>query len=213
MPSGRHSIPKRFGMGAIAAALVMLIAPITPAAAGGPQASLSATSLNFGGVAWLQSATQNVVLTNTGDAPLTGVVVDFSQIYVPVDFASISNTCPVAGLAPGAQCSIGVRFQPQSGGPRTAVMSVFDNAPDSPQSVALSGSGTGAVLTFNPASLLFPNVPSAPPARRNPSPRSTLGTPRSRSQVPLLAPAARAGSPSPQTHAPAGRLGRASDAR
>jgi len=150
-------------MWALAAALMMLITPITPAAASGPQASLSTSSLNFGGVAWLQSATQNVVLTNTGDSPLTGVVVDFSQVYVPIDFAFISGSCPGSAftLAPGAQCSIGVRFQPQSGGPRSAVMSVYDSASDSPQSVALSGSGTGAVVTFSPVDLLFPNVPVA----------------------------------------------------
>jgi hypothetical protein len=145
----------------MAAALMMLITPITPALASGPQASLSTSSLNFGGVGWLQSTTQNVVLTNTGDSPLTGVVVDFSQIYVPVDFAFTSGSCPVTAftLAPGAQCSIGVRFQPQSGGPRSAAMTVYDNAPDSPQSVALSGTGTGPVLTFSPVNLLFPNVP------------------------------------------------------
>ena len=145
----------------MAAALVMLTTPITPAAASGPQATLSTTSLNFGGVGWLQSATQTVVLTNTGDSPLTGIVVDFSQIYVPVDFAFTSGSCPGTAftLAPGAQCGIGVRFQPQSGGPRSAVMTVYDNAPDSPQSVALNGTGTGAVLTFSPVTLLFPDVP------------------------------------------------------
>ena len=202
-------------MWALAAALMMLITPITPAAASGPQASLSTSSLNFGGVAWLQSATQNVVLTNTGDSPLTGVVVDFSQVYVPIDFAFISGSCPGSAftLAPGAQCSIGVRFQPQSGGPRSAVMSVYDNASDSPQSVALSGSGPGRSSRSARSTFCFRTCRSPPPARRNHSARSTRGMVRSRSQVSSLGQGTPAGSPSPRTHARAERSARASGAR
>jgi hypothetical protein len=154
-------MPRRLVSLIVAVGLAVIITPIFPAAASAPAASLSTSSLSFGGVAWLRSATQDVVLTNTGDSALTGIVVQFSQIYVPVDFAFVSGSCPATAftLAPGAQCSIGVRFQPQSGGPRSAVMSVYDNAADSPQAVAVSGTGTGAVMTFSPVSLQFPSVP------------------------------------------------------
>ncbi|HEY6118220.1 MAG TPA: choice-of-anchor D domain-containing protein [Candidatus Dormibacteraeota bacterium] len=154
-------MPKRLVSWTVAVGLAVIITPATPAAASGPEASLSTSSLSFGAVAWLKSASQDVLLTNSGDSALTGIVVQFSQIYVPIDFAFMSGTCPATAftLAPGAQCTIGVRFQPQSGGPRTAVMSVYDNAADSPQSVALTGTGTGAVITFSPVSLQFPSVP------------------------------------------------------
>src|SRR5947209_6430496 len=154
-------MPRRLVSLIVAVGLALIITPIFPAAASAPAASLSTSSLSFGGVAWLRSATQDVVLTNTGDSALTGIVVQFSQIYVPVDFAFMSGSCPTGAftLASGAQCSIGVRFQPQSGGPRSGVMSVYDNAADSPQSVALSGTGSGAVITFSPVSLQFPDVP------------------------------------------------------
>src|ERR1043165_5213801 len=134
-------MPKRLVSWTVAVGLAVIITPATPAAASGPEASLSTSSLSFGAVAWLKSASQDVLLTNSGDSALTGIVVQFSQIYVPIDFAFMSGTCPPTAftLAPGAQCTIGVRFQPPS--------------------VALSGAGTGAVITLGPGSLQFPSVP------------------------------------------------------
>jgi hypothetical protein len=131
-------------------------------AAAAPAVGLSPTSLTFGAVAWLQAATQNVVLTNTGDAPLLVQIVSLSgQQYVPVDFTIASGSCPLSSftIAPGGQCDIGLRFRPESGGPRSATLSIYDNAPDSPQTVTLAGTGAGAVITFTPRDLEFVNVP------------------------------------------------------
>lgn len=153
----------------LAAAAVLALAPAVaavpgmpamPVAASAPSVGLSATSLSFGAVAWQQtSATQTVIVTNTGDAPLSISTIDITgQPYVPVDFRSPLEGCFFQTLAPGAQCQNQVVFQPQSGGPRSATMLIFDNAVGSPQQVSLSGTGVGAVIDFFPRSLDFGTV-------------------------------------------------------
>lgn len=146
-------------LAAAALAAAALAAP-TPVSASGPIASLSATSLDFGTVAWLQSSpTQFLTVTNTGTAPLTFQTIDFTgEPFVPEDFRSPVEGCFFQTLAPGAQCTNQVVFNPKSGGPRSSTMLLFDNAPDSPQRVSLAGSGVGAVVTFAPSSLDFGTV-------------------------------------------------------
>src|SRR5260370_30256130 len=119
--------------------------------------------MDFGSVAWLQhSLGQNLVLTNTGDAPLAVQTVDITgQPFVPEDFLVSSDRCssPYTTIAPGATCQITVGFSPQSGGPRSATLLIYDNSAGSPQPVTLSGIGTGAVIGFSPQQLDFWTVP------------------------------------------------------
>ena len=58
------------------------------------------------------------------------------------DFAQ-TNNCPIGGigLAPGASCTVNVTFTPTRRNLRTSSLRVSDNAPNSPQSVPLSGTG------------------------------------------------------------------------
>ena len=147
----------------VAAGFVLVAAaPVVPALAAAPAVSLSATSLQFGPIAWLQpSPLQTIVLTNTGDAALAVQTVDITgQPYIPEDFLVSSDRCssPYTTIAPGAQCQISIEFKPQSGGPRSATVLIYDNAPGSPQQVALSGTGTGAVIMFTPRYLDFGTV-------------------------------------------------------
>ena len=69
------------------------------------------------------------------------------------DFSQ-THTCGTT-LAPGASCTIGVTFKPVASGTRSAQVTITDDAANSPQAVALSGVGGGAV-TLSPASLIFP---------------------------------------------------------
>jgi len=139
--------------------IALIAIPIAPVVAGTPAVSLSASSLDFGSTGWMQAApTQTLVVTNTGDAPLAISAVDISgQPYVPADFIVFLDQCPSSfrTLAPGESCQESIRFTPQSGGPRTATMTIFDNAPGSPQQVRLTGTGAGAVVMFSPRSLDF----------------------------------------------------------
>jgi trimeric autotransporter adhesin len=90
-------------------------------------------------------------LSNTGTAALTvgSITVEGST------FALVTaSPCP-ASLAPGEGCDISVRFTPAAAGASyTGAVRVASNAAGSPQSAALSGSGTAAtvpVLAWTPA--------------------------------------------------------------
>ncbi len=115
---------------------------VTPT--GGPIANLSVHAIDFGAVpVHTTSARQTVSVTNTGLLALSNVGVSTTG-----DFAQISN-CPVS-LAVGASCSVTVSFTPSTVEPRSGSLRFTDNASDSPQSVALSGSGSGVWSGWQP---------------------------------------------------------------
>jgi trimeric autotransporter adhesin len=101
-----------------------------------PVAALAPKSFNFGDVQVGQNSQPlAVTLTNTGsdDMALGAIVTtgDFTQ----------TNSCP-AMLAPSQNCTISVTFTPTQKGHRTGQLQVNDNAPLSPQTVKLVGTGT-----------------------------------------------------------------------
>jgi len=123
-----------------------------------PAASLSPTSLTFSAVSGSTSTAQTVTLKNTGTAALaiSGVSIIGTN---PADFAQ-TNTCG-SSLAANASCSISVTFTPASATTFAATLSVADNATGSPQTVALSGTGTTAsapAASLSPTSLTFSAV-------------------------------------------------------
>jgi hypothetical protein len=100
-----------------------------------PQVSLSPSALTYSAqVAGTASASQSVTLSNTGAAAL-----DITQISASGDFAE-TNTCG-ASLAIAASCQINVTFTPTAGGSRTGMLTITDNAPGSPETVTLTGTG------------------------------------------------------------------------
>jgi PKD repeat protein/type 1 glutamine amidotransferase len=76
-----------------------------------------------------------VTVTNTGTAAATLVGVTATG-----DFAQTGNCGST--LATGASCTVNVTFTPTATGARTGTLSVTSNAPGSPHTVALSGTGT-----------------------------------------------------------------------
>ncbi len=70
------------------------------------------------------------------------------------DFAIASNTCG-ASLAGSASCTVSITFKPTATGSRTATLTFTDAAGNSPQTVALSGTGSAANATVAPTSLIF----------------------------------------------------------
>jgi hypothetical protein len=108
----------------------------------GSAASLSQVSLSFGSQAIsTTSAAQQVTVTNSGTAALT-----ISSIQTTNQF-NATNTCS-ASVAPGGNCTIQVTFTPSASGSQTGTLTIADNAPNSPQSVALSGTGSGSAPTI-----------------------------------------------------------------
>ena len=119
--------------------IMQMVAFRTPGGGGGttPLVSLSTTSLNFGNQATGgTSNAQPVTLTNVGTAQLalSSIVVSGGNSS---DFAQ-TNNCG-ATLAPNANCTINVTFTPSTTGVRSSAVNITDNAPGSPQTIALSG--------------------------------------------------------------------------
>jgi hypothetical protein len=117
----------------------------------GPVASLSTSTLSFGGqIVGTTSAVEIVTLTNSGNAPLS-----ISSITATGDYA-LAHNC-VSPLAAGAHCTISVTFTPTVVGGQSGTLTITDNASGSPHTVALNGIGLGAVATLSATSLNFGN--------------------------------------------------------
>ncbi|MBZ5597925.1 MAG: choice-of-anchor D domain-containing protein [Acidobacteriia bacterium] len=130
---------------------------LTGMGVGVPIVSLSPTSLTFPNTnVGSSSAPMNVTLTNTGTATLLISSISITGLNV-TDFSQ-TNTCGTS-VDIGASCTISVSFVPQVTGPRSAMVSISDNAGTVPQSVSLSGTGTAPVVSLNPTSLNFGSVP------------------------------------------------------
>jgi hypothetical protein len=113
-----------------------------------PSVTLTPTSLTFPAqLLNTASATQSVVMKNTGTAALT-----ISGIVPSGDFTE-TNNCGTS-LAAAASCSITVTFKPTAINTRTGSVKVTDNATGSPQTVTLTGTGTEVKLSAT--SLVFP---------------------------------------------------------
>jgi Beta-propeller repeat/Immunoglobulin domain/Abnormal spindle-like microcephaly-assoc'd, ASPM-SPD-2-Hydin len=111
-----------------------------------PAASLSPTSLTFGGQqVGKTSGSQAILLASAGTAPLHIVSVATSG-----DFAQ-TNDCGT-GVAAGSTCTINVTFTPSSSGTRTGTLVVTDNASSSPQTATLAGNAGGPTITTQPSS-------------------------------------------------------------
>jgi hypothetical protein len=126
-----------------------------------PMAQITPAALTFGStLVGSTSAPQSVTLENSGSAALAidGMSIGGTN---SADFQIVSTgtTCPTTSgsIATGAQCAVAVQFAPQtSGATKAASLNFADNAPMSPQSVALSGSATSpASLTVSPGYLDF----------------------------------------------------------
>jgi hypothetical protein len=116
-----------------------------------PAATFSPTSLTFPDqTIFTASAAKNVTLTNTG----LGILI-VGSIAASGPFAQ-TNTCS-AHLNPAASCTISVTFKPKAKGALTGSMSVTDNASGSPQTLALTGTGT--YVQISPTSLSFGTQP------------------------------------------------------
>ena len=124
----------------------------------GPAATLFPSSAsNFAATAGSSSATQIFSLINTGNQLLA--INSISLAGPDASSFSETNTC-LATLAPNAHCSISITFNPSAAGTFTATLQVADNAPGSPQTLALNGTGVAPApsVTFSPPALSFPST-------------------------------------------------------
>jgi hypothetical protein len=99
--------------------------------------------------------TQALIISNTGTAALT-----ITQVNPTVSVFSVSGFSLPLNVAAGQQTTITVAFRPTTAGAVSGNLSMVSNAPGSPTSVGLSGTGIAATLTLSmtPTSLSFGNV-------------------------------------------------------
>lgn len=137
---------------------------VSDSAPGSPQlvsitgTGVSAVSLAPAGLSFplqintTSSSPQSITLTNNQT-----ITLNISSIAITgSNTASFSqvNTCGAA-LTAGSQCVITVTFTPNVTGSNTAIVSIADDAPGSPQTATLFGLGTGSTATMSPSTLTF----------------------------------------------------------
>ena len=94
------------------------------------------------------SAKKAVTIKNT-----SGATVSVNSIAATGNFTVASNTCGSA-INSGATCTVNLTFTPSIPGALTGSLAISDSAPDSPQTVALSGTAN-LPLSISPATLAF----------------------------------------------------------
>jgi hypothetical protein len=131
----------------------------------GAQAGLtvSPTSFSFGSVVDGQTKSQAFTITNSGTASLT-----ISQVSITAAGYSV-NGLSATTLAPGATATFNAVFAPTTAGTLAGTVNIASNAPNSPTTVALSGTGVAATQTvsFSSSSLAFGNVNTGSSSTKN----------------------------------------------
>ena len=117
----------------------------------GAPVTLSSTSLNFGSQpVGVRSSAIVETVTNRQT-----VALNILGISAGGDFNQ-TNTCQQP-LAPNGTCTISVFFTPSTTGTRTGTLTVTDDASNSPQTAALTGTGATSAISLSPSSLAFGN--------------------------------------------------------
>jgi P pilus assembly chaperone PapD len=112
----------------------------------GAGVTLSPATLTFASTALKSSSgAQVVTLSNPSATAIT-----ITNVQITGDF-SATNNCS-GTLAAKSSCTLNVTFSPNATGSRTGQLSIADNAPQSPQNVALSGTGADFSLTSSDSS-------------------------------------------------------------
>jgi hypothetical protein len=125
-----------------------------------PAVVLSPANVNFGLQSiGLQTAATSITVTNSTSATVTLSAITFTGSNA-TDFSE-TDTCLVSSpqLAPGASCMVSVRFTPSVAGAESGTLNIIDNAPGSPQTVALAGTGAAPIVNLSAANLVFAASP------------------------------------------------------
>lgn len=115
--------------------------------------SVSPASLNFGNVNVGQNSTQNITLTNTGNA---SAVVNAATISGN-GFSLNGLTVPLT-IGAGQSVSFSVEYASTAAGAASGSLAISSSASANPVTIALSGTGAQAQVAATPASASFGNV-------------------------------------------------------
>lgn len=111
-----------------------------------PEVSFVPGTLTFPGTTTqgTSSAPQSVSGTNSGTASLQFSSVALSGLNA-ADFSISANTCTTS-VAAGNSCSVTLVFSPLASGVRSTNLTLSNNAPNSPQSISVSGTAPAAAV-------------------------------------------------------------------
>jgi hypothetical protein len=132
--------------------------PATIAISGnGTQGQLTAnpSTIAFGSVGISNSGSQTVTLTNSGSASIT-----ISQASASGTGFSIAGLATPLTLGVGQSTNFTVEFTPTTAGSATGTISIVSNAPNSPTTIVLSGTGAQGQLGASPSAVTFGSVPT-----------------------------------------------------
>jgi hypothetical protein len=98
--------------------------------------------MNFGSVTvGTQSAAQTLTLTNSSTSSITGL-----HVAIGTPYKLTQNQCTQT-IAANGTCTMGIAFAPQLAGSRSGSVTLTDSAANSPQVIAVSGTGVMASPT------------------------------------------------------------------
>ncbi|HTZ73918.1 MAG TPA: choice-of-anchor D domain-containing protein [Candidatus Aquilonibacter sp.] len=126
-------------------------ATLTLTIASGPQLSVNPTSLAFGNVNVGSNSSKTVTLTNSGGATLNITAATISG-------AGYTMSLQPTSIGAGANTIFTVTFIPTTGGSASGSVSITSNAPGSPTTISLGGTGLQAQISANPSSAAFGTV-------------------------------------------------------
>ncbi len=128
-------------------------------AAAAGSVSAGPSSLTFAGTTTGSGSTAQSVTLSNGLATAVSITSISVAGANPADFSVSATTCG-ASLAASANCSISIVFTPTATGTRAATLNLTDAATNSPQTVALSGTGLApsGSASASPASLAWASV-------------------------------------------------------
>lgn len=142
-------------------------------APGRPRLQFRPDELNFGQIRIRESVDRRILIINEGDGPLQIGRVNLTGADSD-RFAIIENNCIGSTVAPGRNCSIGLRFAPRQAGSNSATLVILNNSDGRDERIQLQGSGVmpdnnrqptpqqlepRPKLDVRPANLNFPDQP------------------------------------------------------
>ena len=120
-----------------------------------PNMSLSPAGLSFSTESVGASSPEQIVtVTNVGGADLSVSTITLGGVN-PGEFTRGTDTC-TGPVAPAGSCTVKVRFAPTSTGNKTATLTFASNAPGSPHTITLTGTGVQATMSVAPNPVVFP---------------------------------------------------------
>jgi alpha-tubulin suppressor-like RCC1 family protein len=142
---GRHSV-------ALVPAAAQLFPEIVVEQPSGTELTSGMSTVAFGSLATGTTAARTFTVKNSGTGNLTGLGISFSG----ADAADFSVTAsPTAPVVPNGETTFMVTFEPTSGGPKTATLSLTSNdADENPFEIGLTGTG----VVPGPQTITFPAI-------------------------------------------------------